>query len=176
MNIIVNMGKYAREPVVGTKAAKAKGADLRVHFKNTTEVARVLRGMDLQVAKRYLDDVLNHRRCIPYSRLLKAGRTAQAKEFGLSTGRWPEKSVQHVLSLLKNAEANAETKGLKTDNLVISHIQVNAAAKGRRRTFRAHGSITPYLSSQSHIELFVTEKTEGVKKSDDKKAPVLTKK
>ena len=84
--------------------------------------------------------------------------------------------MRHVLSLLKNAEANAETKGLKADACVISHIQVNAAAKGRRRTFRAHGSITPYLSSQSHIELFITEKTEGVKKSDDKKAPVLTKK
>ena len=132
--------------------------------------------MDLQVAKRYLNDVLNHKRCIPYSRLLKAGRTAQAKEFGLSTGRWPEKSVKHILSLLKNVESNAETKGLKPDNCVISHCQVNAAAKGRRRTFRAHGSITPYLSSQSHIELFVTEKSEGVKKSEDKKAPVLTKK
>ena len=41
------MGKYAREPVVGTKAAKAKGDDLRVHKKNTTEVARAVRGMNL---------------------------------------------------------------------------------------------------------------------------------
>ena len=123
---------------------------------------------------KYLDDVLNHKRCIPYSRLLKAGRTAQAKEFGLSTGRWPEKSVKHVISLLKNAEANAETKGLKKDSLVISHIQVNPAAKGRRRTFRAHGRINKYESSPSHIELVVTEKEEAVAKAADKKAVRLT--
>jgi large subunit ribosomal protein L17e len=48
---------------------------------------------------------------------------------------------------------------------------------GRRRTYRAHGRITPYLSSNCHIEFHVTEKTESVKKaSDAKKAVRLTKK
>ena len=32
-------------------------------------------------------------------------------------------------------------KGLDTDNLVISHIQVNQAQRQRRRTYRAHGRI-----------------------------------
>ncbi len=38
--------------------------------------------------------------------------------------------------MLKNAESNAELKGLDVDSLVIDHIQVNAAAKMRRRTYR----------------------------------------
>ncbi len=45
------------------------------------------------------------------------------------------------MGLLRNAESNAEVKMLNTDALVIEHIQVNRAAKMRRRTYRAHGRI-----------------------------------
>jgi large subunit ribosomal protein L17e len=50
------------------------------------------------------------------------------------------------MHLLSNAEANAELKGLDVNKCVISHIQVNRASCGRRRTYRAHGRIGPYLS------------------------------
>ena len=46
--------------------------------------------------------------------------------------------------------------------MVIRHVQTNAAAKGRRRTYRAHGRITPFLSHPFHIELWATEQTENV--------------
>ena len=64
------------------------------------------------------------------------------KEFGVSKARWPEKSAKYLLDLLKNAEANADTKGLDTSNLIIKHIQVNQAPKQRRRTYRAHGRVS----------------------------------
>lgn len=65
----------------------------------------------------------------------------QGKQFGVSKARWPVKSAEFLLSLLKNAEANADTKGLDTSNLIIQHIQVNQAPKQRRRTYRAHGRV-----------------------------------
>ena len=72
------------------------------------------------------------------------------KQFGVSKARWPEKSAKFLLGLLKNAEANADTKGLDTSNLIIKHIQVNQAPKQRRRTYRAHGRVcllpSPFLS------------------------------
>ncbi len=34
-----------------------------------------------------------------------------------------------------------QVKGLDTDNLVVSHIQVNRAMQQRRRTYRAHGRV-----------------------------------
>ena len=34
-----------------------------------------------------------------------------------------------------------QVKGLDTENLIISHIQVNQAQRQRRRTYRAHGRI-----------------------------------
>lgn len=50
-----------------------------------------------------------------------------------------------MLQLLKNAESNADNKGLDADRLVIEHIQVNRAPKMRRRTYRAHGRINRKL-------------------------------
>ena len=41
------MVKYAREPVNAKKAAKAAGVDVRVHYKNTWQVANTIRGMSL---------------------------------------------------------------------------------------------------------------------------------
>jgi large subunit ribosomal protein L17e len=53
-------------------------------------------------------------------------------------------------------------------NLVIDHVQVDRAAKGRRRTYRAHGRIGPYLSSQTHIQMYATEKAVDVKRGEGK--------
>jgi large subunit ribosomal protein L17e len=66
----------------------------------------------------------------------------KGKAFGVSKARWPVKSAEFLLSLLKNAEANADTKGLDTSNLIVKHIQVNQAPKQRRRTYRAHGRVS----------------------------------
>ena len=60
-----------------------------------------------------------------------------------------------VLDLLKNAEANAESKSLVTEELVVAHSQANQAPKGRRRTYRAHGRIGPYMSVPAHVELML---------------------
>jgi large subunit ribosomal protein L17e len=67
-------------------------------------------------------------------------RTA-GKQFGVTKARWPVKSASFLIDLLKNAVANADTKGLDTANLVVKHIQVNQAPKQRRRTYRAHGRV-----------------------------------
>lgn len=159
-------------------AAKCRADDVRVHFKNTYETARVVKGMKIKKAIRYMEDVLEHKQCVPFRRHTgHGGRTAQAAVHGVTLGRWPEKSTKYVLALLKNALANAEAKGLDVEKCVVSHVAVNRAVQGRRRTFRAHGRIGPYLSSNCHIEFIITEKAENVKKSAEDKSKVrLTKK
>ena len=67
--------------------------------------------------------------------------------FVVAAGRWPVKSCRFLLDLLKNAESNAELKGLDTEGLYIKHIQVNRAQQQRRRTYRAHGRI----NRKSHL-------------------------
>lgn len=90
---------------------QARGSNLRVHFKNTRESAMALKRMELNKAKAYLEAVMERKRCIVFRRFCGAvGRTAQAKNEGSTNGqgRWPVKSVEILLNLLKNAESNAE--------------------------------------------------------------------
>lgn len=72
-----------------------------------------IRGKDLTKAKKFLEDVLAHKRVIPFHRFCGGvGRTGQAKNEGSTTGqgRWPAKSCEFLLGLLKNAESNAEAR------------------------------------------------------------------
>lgn len=57
----------------------------------------------------------------------------------------------------------------------MSHVATQRAVSGRRRTYRAHGRISPYLASNAHIEFHALEKADSVARAD--KAQVrLTKK
>jgi large subunit ribosomal protein L17e len=144
---------------------QARGSDLRVHFKNSREAAATLRGLSLAKAKAYLEAVIARKRCVPFLRFNGGvGRTTQAYIEGNSRGqgRWPVKSCEHLLGLLRNAESNAESKGIDAESLVVAHVQVNQAQRGRRRTYRAHGRINPYMSSPSHIEIILEEKSKAV--------------
>ncbi|PTU23015.1 hypothetical protein P175DRAFT_0499572 [Aspergillus ochraceoroseus IBT 24754] len=160
------MVRYAAQDISAAKSARARGSYLRVSFKNTRETAQAINGMKLQRALTFLDNVTNKAEAVPFRRFAgSTGRCAQGKQWGVSKARWPVKSAQFLIDLLKNAEANADTKGLDTGNLVVKHIQVNQAPKGRRRTYRAHGRINPYMTNPCHIELILTEAEEVVQKA-----------
>jgi large subunit ribosomal protein L17e len=122
------MVKYSREPEAGAaiKTAKARASDLRTSFKNMRETAMAVKNMPLAKARAYLNRVLEHKDVVPLRRFNgSAGRTPLTKQHGFSgPGRFPEKSVKHLLDLLTNAESNAEGKELDADNLHITHIQV----------------------------------------------------
>ncbi|XP_022889917.1 60S ribosomal protein L17-2-like [Olea europaea var. sylvestris] len=165
------MVKYSREPDNQTKSCKARGSDLRVHFKNTRETAHALRKMPLSKAKRYLEDVLAHKQAIPFTRFCGGvGRTAQAKNrHSNGQGRWPVKSANFILDLLKNAESNAEVKGLDVDSLYIKK-------KKRKQILMIDVLHAAYMSSPCHIELILSEKEEPVKKEPETQlAPKKTK-
>ncbi|XDC53946.1 hypothetical protein R6Z07M_005128 [Ovis aries] len=115
--------------------------------------------MHIRKATKYLKDVTLKKQCVPFRRYNGGvGRCAQAKQWGWTQGQWPKKSAEFLLHMLKNADSNAELKGLDVDSLVIEHIQVNKAPKMQRRTYRAHGRINPYMSSPCHNEMILTEK------------------
>ncbi|ETN46944.1 60S ribosomal protein L17 [Cyphellophora europaea CBS 101466] len=166
------MVRYAPQHITPAKSARSRGSYLRVSFKNTRETAQAINGWKVQRAIKYLENVQEFKECIPMRRYAgSTGRSAQGKNFGVSKARHPVKSASFLLDLLKNAEANADTKGLDTSNLIVKHIQVNQAPKQRRRTYRAHGRINPYMSNPCHVEMILTESAEEVSKSKDVAKP-----
>ena len=155
------------------KSCKDRGENLRVHFKNKRETAHAIRMLHLCEATQYSKDVMARNRCVPFTRFNGAvGSCAQAKEFETTKRRWPHKSCRFILDLLKNAESNADVKGLDVDSLAIEHIQV-AAAKLRRRTYRAHGRMNPCMCSPCQIEIILTGKKrfESLKMNQKRKYP-----
>merc|ERR1712093_153986 len=164
---------YARTLDNEPESCKARGSHLRVHFKNTRETCHAIKGMMLKKAQSYLNHVIEHKEAVPFRRFCGGvGRTSQAKNAGSTNGqaRWPKKSAEFVLNLLSNAEANAELKSLEIDKLFVSHIQVNRAVQNRRRTYRAHGRINPYMSSPCHVEIILSQRETTVKAAKGRKA------
>ena len=143
-----------------------------------SEVGRAIKGMKLDKAKAYLERVLVKKDVIPYMRHKGGkGRHAQAKNHKWVVGSgWPSKSTKMMLRLLENVEANAagerKDPDLAKGPLILKHVQVNRARKMRRRTYRAHGRIGPYVRSPCHVQLVV--EGEEKKVSKPKEAPQVT--
>lgn len=174
------MGRYSAETDVPEKTSKSRGSNLRIHFKHCREIAHYTKGMKVNTALKHLDNVLAFKAVIPFVKFTggigRKGMAKQCKAPG-DKGRWPVKATAVYKDLLQNAVANAETKGLEVDNLVITHAQCNKAPPGRRRTYRAHGRIGKYASQPAHIEIILKEVEEGVEKAMDESKPLkITKK
>eukprot|EP00614_Pseudopedinella_elastica_P024700 CAMPEP_0172645026 /NCGR_PEP_ID=MMETSP1068-20121228/239516_1 /TAXON_ID=35684 /ORGANISM="Pseudopedinella elastica, Strain CCMP716" /LENGTH=186 /DNA_ID=CAMNT_0013459249 /DNA_START=503 /DNA_END=1063 /DNA_ORIENTATION=- len=162
------MGKYNFD-VDAADCAKAKGTALRVHFKHTREIMHTIQGMKLTRAKQFLSNVLQSKEAVPFTMFTgSVGRNAQLKNLKVpgSKGGWPQKATKVILDLLTNAEANAEHDNLDAEDLVVMHAQANRAPKTRRRTYRAHGRIGPYMALPAHCEVVLGKAAEGVAKGE----------
>lgn len=70
--------RYAATEVTASKSARARGAYLRVSFKNTRETAQAINGWKLQRAVKYLENVQGHKEAVPMRRYAGGtGRCAQ---------------------------------------------------------------------------------------------------
>lgn len=115
---------------------------IKIHFKNTCEVASAIRDMRYTKAINYLSDVIKHKRAVPFRRFnLGVGRTSQAKEWKTSQARWPVKSCSALLKILLSAKSSFSAKSLDENELFIQRIVVNNARSYIRRNYRAHGRL-----------------------------------
>lgn len=70
--------RYAATEIHPTKSARARGAYLRVSFKNCREVAKTVSGWKLQRAVKFLENVQEHKEAVPMRRY--AGGTGRAAQ------------------------------------------------------------------------------------------------
>ena len=72
--------RYAATEIAPAKSARARGAYLRVSFKNTRETAQAINGWRLERALTFLNNVLEHKEAVPMRRYAgSTGRTAQGE-------------------------------------------------------------------------------------------------
>jgi large subunit ribosomal protein L22 len=150
--------KYSISGFDKDRTSIASGRDLKVSHKNTREVTNIIKGMTLEKAKEFLENVILMKQPVPFKRHnKKVGHRRGMKQFKWPSGRYPEKSARFVYEVLSNAESNAEYKGLDTEKCRIIHAATMKARKIKRYIERAHGRSTPYFDTMCHIEILLLE-------------------
>ncbi len=146
---------YAYSSKATENSAKAVGLALPISRKQSTQVCSAIRGLNLQKAKKLLEDAIALKKPIA----MKKYNWNTGHKAGMGPGSYAPSTCSQILKILKNAEANAQFKGLSTGNLIV----VRASAQkgptvmhfGRQRT----------KTKRTHIELIVEE----IKKQEAKK-------
>lgn len=141
------------------KTVKASGRELRVSPKHAREVCKTIKGMKLDQAKGYLQQVILKKKPVPFRRHKKKVGHRHGIEKAYA-GRYPVKAAQKILKVLEGAEANAEYKGLDVERLRIIHASAYPGMKIKRYIERAFGRSTPRFETLCHVEL-VLEEIEG---------------
>ena len=144
------------------------GKALPISTKQSIEVCNFIRNKNVQKMKDYLNDVINMKKVVKFTRFNKG----MGHKKGVGPGRYPIKTSTEILRLLESAESNAQFKGLNSLNLVIGHIKADKASSawhyGRQRRRKM---------KRTTVEIILTEKeTKKVEKVSDKKVEVEVKK
>ncbi len=137
------------------RMARASGRDLRISPKFSIELCREIRGMMLNDALKYIDDIIALRRPLPLRRFHDSQGHKPGKGFG--PGRYPVKVARAMKKILLNVKNNAEQKGLDPDRLRIIHAAAHKGPVLRGYIPRAFGRATPFNQQTTHIEIVVEE-------------------
>jgi large subunit ribosomal protein L22 len=135
---------------------RASGREVDVSPKMAREVCESIKGLSLDSARTFLEEVADMKRPVAYRRFkLKRGHRKQLQ--GFPVGGYPTKCARVILGILENLQNNAEHRGMNTDKLRIIHAAASAGRRLKRFEPRAFGRSSPSVRVLTHIELVAKE-------------------
>jgi large subunit ribosomal protein L22 len=138
------------------KTAIASGRNMRCSPKDSREICKVIRGMMLDKAIETLEGVVELKVWIPYKRHRgERGHHPGVKKW--DAGGHPVLASKNILKVLKNAESNADNKGLDIDRLKIVHAAANHGRIYKKFIERAFGKSNAYYETTTHVEIVLEE-------------------
>jgi large subunit ribosomal protein L22 len=146
---------YSARSALG-EGVKASGRDMRISPKAAREICRSIRGARLDEARRFLQDVIDMKRAVPYRRHKKEvpHKAGLDKWFA---GRYPVKAARAILKVLDSLEANCEDQGFDVERVRLVHVAAQRARVLKRFVPRAFGRSSPNYEHLTHIELLAEE-------------------
>ena len=140
------------------RLAKASGRDLRIKPKDAREICAVIKGMKVEQAKRFLENVIQLKQSVPFRRnKKKLAHKKDLKQFKWYAGRYPQKAASRIYEILASVESNAEYKGLDTELCRIIHAATHRGRIIKRYMPRAQGRSTAKFQHLSHVEIVIYE-------------------
>ncbi len=143
--------------------AKVRARDLPISTKETIEVSDFIRYRNLNKAVNLLNEVLEHKKAVPYKRFNRD----RGHKAGMMSGAYPQKTIKSILIVLNSVKKNAENKGMNANDLIINYM---VASKGPTQWH--YGRMKRRRMKSTHLEVRVTEKNlseKSIKKKDDNK-------
>ena len=134
-------------------SAKAIGKEMPISPKFTREICGLIRGMKVNNAIKTLEGIIALETPVPLKRYNKRVSHKQ----GVGPGRYPKKAATAVLGVVKSAVANAEYKGLNTDDMVIATISASRGRVTPGHMARAHGRAIEWNQDTVNLEVIIQE-------------------
>ena len=106
------------------KIATARGNDMKVSLKQSMAICDFIKGKKIDVALRELDEVTRMKRAVPMK-----GEIPHRK--GGFAGRYPIKTAQVFIKIIKSLSANASAKGLDAEKIIL-FANANKASRPHR--------------------------------------------
>jgi len=142
------------------RTVKASGREVRVSHKSAREVCTTIKGMALDEAREFLQQVVARKKPVPFRRFKKKAGHRRGLQRSFA-GKYPTKAAREILGVLEGAEANAEYKGLDVERLRVIHASAYPGMKIKRYTPRAFGRSSPRFETLCHIEIVLEQRGEA---------------
>ncbi len=147
--------KYAFQNYDKTKHVRSALREKTISHKHAREIAVAIKGMSIEKARDYLQDVVELKRAVAFRRY--NNEVGHKSDTGIMSGRYPQKAANEFIKLLDNLESNAEYRGMDLDRLRIVNATVHKGRKIERFIPRAMGRATPKIDILTHVELVAQE-------------------
>lgn len=147
--------KYAFQNYDRTRHVRASLREKTISHKHAREIAVKIKGMSIETARDYLQDVIRLKRAVPFRRY--NNEVGHKSDTGVMAGRYPQKAATEFVKLIDNLESNAEYRGMDLDRLKIINATVHKGRKIQRFTPRAMGRASPKVDILTHVELVAQE-------------------
>ena len=149
---------YQVQKISKKKTALAMMKNKRVSLKFSNEIVSNIKGKRVDKAIAYLQRILTKEEFLPLRKYKKKIGHRKGEAKGMTKiGRYPMRTVEAFIEILESVKANADYKGLDSDNLIITHMFVSQGFA--RASYQSQGRIAGKRRQRKsvHIEIVVTE-------------------
>ncbi len=149
---------YQIQKMHSKKTARAMVKNAPISLKYSIEIIKNIKGQRVERALAFLGRISRMEEHLPLRKYMKkmGHRKGEAKGW-TKVGRYPIRTVNGFIGLLEGVQANADYKGLDSENLIITHM---FASQGFARIgYQPQGKISGKKRKKKavHLEIVVTE-------------------
>ncbi|UPV75002.1 50S ribosomal protein L22 [Halorussus limi] len=136
--------------------AKGMLRERHMSHKHSKAIAREIKGMTVEDAQEYLQQVIDGERSVPFKQH-NSGVGHRSDIDGWDAGRYPEKASEAFLTLIENVVNNADQQGFDGESMEIMHVAAHKIGEVQGRKPRAMGRASAWNTPEVDVELVLKE-------------------